>query len=77
MEPKIGFAWLTFSAGLLLLGYGLWSLYLGKVISTWGQMVYRPSDLLRDSVGVHPARRSQRHSFGMASEQVTKAIICS
>ena len=50
MEPKIGFAWLTFSAGLLLLGYGLWSLYLGKAISAWA-MVYRPSAIYWVTVG--------------------------
>jgi hypothetical protein len=31
------------AAGILLLGYGLWALYSGKVISTWGQMAQRPN----------------------------------
>ena len=30
-------------AGVLLFGYGLWALYSGRVISTWGQMAPRSS----------------------------------
>ena len=30
-------------AGLLFLAYGLWALYSGRVISTWGQTAYRPN----------------------------------
>jgi len=29
--------------GLLFLGWGIWALQSGKVISTWGQMAHRPS----------------------------------
>ena len=43
MKRKPGVAWFTFIAGLLLLGYGAWALHTGSVISTWGQMAYRPN----------------------------------
>jgi hypothetical protein len=34
---------IPFVAGVLLGGYGLWALFSGRVISTWGQMAQRPS----------------------------------
>ncbi len=38
------FAWIVpLVLGTLILAYGLWALRSGRVISTWGQMAYRPS----------------------------------
>lgn len=31
------------AAGAAILGYGLWALYSGKVISTWAQTAHRPN----------------------------------
>ncbi len=29
--------------GTLMLGYGLWGLYSGRIVSTWARVEYRPS----------------------------------
>lgn len=34
---------LALTAGLALLGYGLWALHSGHVLITWGQFAERPS----------------------------------
>jgi hypothetical protein len=32
-------------AALALLGYGLWALHTGRVITTWARMAYRPDPI--------------------------------
>ncbi len=39
-------------AGVLLVAYGLWGLYSGKILSTWGQVQYRPSVIYWVTVGL-------------------------
>lgn len=46
----MGFRIAILTASLLLLGYAAYSLYAGWIISTWGQVVYRPSVLYWVSV---------------------------
>jgi hypothetical protein len=43
MTGKAGFYVITLGGGALLLAYGLWALYYGRVLTTWGRTVGRDS----------------------------------